>query len=81
MTSRTTNKARSPGPLDALAVPDALLRIALVETLTGLSRQTIYRKVQAGDFCRPIKLSSRCTRWRAGDVHAWLVSRKEAAHA
>lgn len=72
---------REVEPRNALAVPDALLRIKAVEELIGMSRATIYRMVQSGRFCRPIRLNARCVRWRAGDVQAWLQSQAEAAHA
>lgn len=33
---------------------------------------TLWRKVAAGTFPAPIKLSVRVTAWRVGDVRAWL---------
>lgn len=53
---------------------DALLRLATVEAITGLSRSTIYAKVKAGQFVEPVRLGSRCTRFRAGDVQVWLAA-------
>lgn len=68
-----SNQTKSTFNLEtALAVPDSLLRVAVVESLTGMTRGTIYRKVKEGNFCQPIRLNSRCSRWRAGDVQAWL---------
>lgn len=57
---------------DAFSVPDALLRISAVEILTGMARATIHRKVKEGLFCEPVRFNSRCVRWRAGDIQAWL---------
>lgn len=38
------------------------------------SAPTLWRKVKEGSFPKPIKLSSRVTAWRVGDVRAWLAS-------
>lgn len=61
-------------PLDAAQVPEALLRLRTVEAITGLSRSTIYAKLKAGEFVEPIRLGARCTRFRAGDIQAWLIA-------
>lgn len=36
------------------------------------SAPTLWRKVSAGTFPKPVKLSKRVTAWRVGDVRAWL---------
>lgn len=36
------------------------------------SAPTLWRKVRAGTFPKPCKLSERVTAWRVGDVRAWL---------
>lgn len=41
------------------------------------SSPTLWRKVRAGTFPAPIKLSERVTAWRVGDVRSWIQSRKE----
>lgn len=46
--------------------------VRFVADLTGKSERDIWRKVSAGKFPRPAKLSPRNTRWRLGDVIAWL---------
>ena len=38
------------------------------------SAPTLWRKVKAGTFPKPIKLSSRITAWRVGDVRAWIAT-------
>jgi prophage regulatory protein len=58
--------------VEAATHPDALLRVPTVVTLTGISKTTIYSKVAIGEFPRPVRLGHRCTRFRAGDVVAWL---------
>lgn len=59
-------------PLDAAHHPDAHLTAETVASLAGAGRSTIYAMVAAGRFPKPIKRGARCTRWRAGDVTAWL---------
>lgn len=36
------------------------------------SGETLWRKVKAGTFPRPVKFSERVTAWRVGDVRAWI---------
>lgn len=55
------------------------LRLPAVESLTGLSKSTIYRLESKDLFPRRIKLSARATAWRADEVLAWLDSRPRAA--
>ena len=68
----STPRARLSQPLHAAEFADALLTIATVRALTGLGRSTIYDKTGAGEFPQPVRLGARCTRWKAGDVTAWL---------
>ncbi len=76
-TSSTASASKRRGdvlqPLHAAQIPDALLKLQTVCALTGLSRATIFRKTAAGSFPQPARLGTRCTRWRAGDVTAWLA--------
>jgi prophage regulatory protein len=51
---------------------DRILRIGTVLERTGLSRSTLYRKVQDGTFPRQLKLSERCAGWRESSINAWL---------
>ena len=63
-----------PQPLEAASLPDALLKIKTVATVTGLSASTIFRKTAAGEFPEPVRLGARCTRWKSASVRAWLVA-------
>ena len=54
---------------------DRLLRRVEVEERTGLARTTIYRKMRAGTFPLPLKISERAVRWRLSDVHEYIESR------
>jgi prophage regulatory protein len=51
---------------------DRILRIGTVLQLTGLSRSTLYRKIQRGEFPKQLKLSERCAGWRQSGVNAWM---------
>lgn len=52
--------------------PDRILRIKAVLARTGLSRSTMYRKMQNGTFPPAIKISTRCAGWRESAVAAWV---------
>jgi prophage regulatory protein len=52
--------------------PDRILRIKTVLERTGLSRATMYRKMEKGTFPRNFKISERCAGWRESAVNAWL---------
>jgi prophage regulatory protein len=58
---------------------DTLLRRPVVETLTGLSRSTIYEWMKRGEFPQPVKLGARLVAWREADVIAWIESRETKA--
>lgn len=45
---------------------------------TTLSKSTVYRLINEGDFARPVKISARRIGWRPADVAAWISSRKGA---
>lgn len=74
-----TKTARSAQPLDAAQVPTALLKLATVTAVTGMSGATVYRKVKAGLFPQPVRQGTRCTRWRAAEVAAWAAAQGAAA--
>ncbi len=54
---------------------DRLLRRRQVEEVTGLTRSSIYRLMQTGQFPRPVRVGPAAVRWRASDITAWLESR------
>lgn len=51
---------------------DRILRIKMVLDRTGLSRSTLYRKIQNGTFPRQVQISTRCAGWRESAVNSWL---------
>jgi prophage regulatory protein len=68
----------SPEP--ELPPDDTMLRIKEVARQTGISESTIKRKVIAGDFPKPMRLSSHRIGWPARDVRRVRV-RWPCAHA
>ena len=50
------------------------LRQPQVLVFVPISRSTLWRRIQAGTFPRPVKLSARVTVWRAEDVRRWIAA-------
>lgn len=51
---------------------DRILRLRAVLDRTGLSRSTLYRKIQEGTFPKQIRIGIRCAGWRESAVAEWL---------
>lgn len=51
-----------------------LLDIKQVTTIVGLSKATIYRKIEKGEFPDSRKLGSKTVRWLALDIQEWIES-------
>lgn len=52
--------------------PDRILRLNAVLDRTGLSRSTLYPKVQTGTFPRQVRIATRCTGWRESAIKDWM---------
>lgn len=52
--------------------PDRILRLKTVLERTGLSRSTMYRKMQNSTFPKNIQISTRCKGWRESEVNEWM---------
>ena len=46
-----------------------------IEHRTGLKRSTIYDKMKAGTFPKPVKLGPRAVGWLETEVDAWIKER------
>lgn len=55
--------------------PDYILSMKDICAITGLSRHTIYRMVEANQFPKPAKVGVRNIGWRTSTINAWLESR------
>jgi len=50
-----------------------------VESITGLSRSSIYQKIKNGTFPKAIKLSERSVGWLESEIQDWLNERIAAS--
>jgi predicted DNA-binding transcriptional regulator AlpA len=78
-------KTSSPASSTLDAVPrelhdSALVDIRVVAGLLGLkSKNAVRARIgRPGGFPDPIRLSSRCTRWRLGDIRAYIAATQSA---
>jgi len=51
---------------------DRIVRIKTVLERTGLTRSTLYRKIQNGTFPKQVSISVRCAGWRESAINEWL---------
>jgi prophage regulatory protein len=58
-------------------MPHTVLRLPTVKARTGLSRSTIYLRVAAGEFPKPIRLGPRAVGWIDAEIEQWLSARIE----
>ncbi|MBK8990901.1 MAG: AlpA family transcriptional regulator [Gammaproteobacteria bacterium] len=66
--------AQHATPHDQHHLP-ALLRLAEVRKLTGLSSSSVYRMAKMGTLPRPLKISSRSSAWVESEIRGWIASR------
>jgi len=52
---------------------DRIIRLKTVLDQTGLTRSTLYRKIDEGTFPRQIRISTRGTGWRESEVKRWIA--------
>jgi len=61
-----------------------ILKRPEVEQATGLSRSTLYARIAAGEFPKPLRLggpNSRSVGWPESIVNAWIADKaKEAGY-
>lgn len=63
------------GKKEDLSMTDKILRCKEVQQAIGLSRSTIYRMIERGDFPRPQKLGLRAIGWRESAISEWMEAR------
>jgi prophage regulatory protein len=51
-----------------------VLRRRTVEAMTGLSRSTIYARMNVGAFPTAIHLGGRSVGWLAEEIEAWITA-------
>ena len=52
---------------------ERLIRLPELLRTIGVSRATAYRYMDDGRLPKPIKLSSRCSAWKASAINDWLA--------
>ena len=58
--------------------PGTYVRTLQLLKVVPFSKPTLWRRVNAGDFPAPVKLSPGVTAWESDAVQAWLDARKSA---
>jgi prophage regulatory protein len=56
-------------------VDDPIIRPRQIRAATGLSKPTIYRMMEKGEFPRPMKLSAGAVGWRQSTIEKWREER------
>jgi prophage regulatory protein len=54
---------------------ERLIRIGEVRQLTGISTATLYRKIAAKEFPRPVPLGASARAWPLSEVQGWIAAR------
>ena len=67
MTERPRSESAHP--------PIRILRLPEVQARTGLSRSTIYLRLEQGRFPRPVALGARAVGWIESEIDAWIRER------
>jgi prophage regulatory protein len=57
----------------------AIQRIRIIKGRTGLSRSSIYKKMNDGTFPRQISLGLRSVGWLESDIDDWIANRVQAS--
>ena len=70
MTTVIGNKTQAPGRF--LRLPEVMAR-------TGLSRSTIYVRLEQGRFPRPVSLGARAVGWIDSEIDEWMSDRVAAS--
>lgn len=54
-----------------------ILRRKQVEARTGLSRSSIYARIQQHEFPKPVRLGPRAVGWLESEINEWLTRQIE----
>jgi predicted DNA-binding transcriptional regulator AlpA len=75
MTKNTETPSAAPDILLGRLPETGYIRQSqLIPFIVPFSGPTLWRKVKAGTFPNPVKLSSRVTAWKVEEVRAWLAN-------
>ncbi len=59
---------------------DRFLRIREMLWRVGLSRSSIYRMIEAGDFPKQIRVNQSTVVWSENEIIAWMDQQKDKAN-
>ena len=54
---------------------NAILRLPIVMAKVGLARSSIYARISAGEFPKPINLGPRSVGWLEAEIDQWIEDR------
>jgi prophage regulatory protein len=57
---------------------DRILKLPDTKRVSGLSSSEIYRRMDAGTFPRPVKISAKAVGWKMSAIQAWIASLESA---
>ena len=53
---------------------DRIVRIRTVLARSGLSRSTLYRKMEKGTFPKQVRINDYCRGWRESEINRWIAN-------
>lgn len=66
-------RAADAPALERASLPETgFVRQKLLLRVIPFSKTTLWRRVQAGEFPKPVRLSEGITAWRAEDLRQWI---------
>lgn len=75
----TQPRKPNPAPQPATLPAAGFIRLAELRQIIPLGKSSIWRKVQLGEFPRPVKLSANVTAWPVESVRAWIDEQAKGA--
>jgi prophage regulatory protein len=75
LSSRAAESSSKDGPNLQAAEKLVFLRRQAVEARTGLSRSSIYDRIAAGEFPKPVPLGGRTVGWVEAEIREWQKAR------
>jgi prophage regulatory protein len=72
--AKRTKKPTTTSPQDR---PTRLIRLPEVKGRVGLSRSSIYLRIAAGTFPRPVRLGEKSVAWSEAAIDSWIAARLE----
>ncbi len=54
---------------------EVLLSIKQVRAIAAVSRRTVYRWMEAGQFPRHTRIGANSVRWRKSDIDKWVADK------